>query len=220
MSIFGLIRGKNTVQLQHNDIILFQGDSITDAGRNRSESSSLGTGYPLLISALTGLKHPELNLQFLNRGISGDRVVNLQERWQGDCLELKPTWVSVYIGINDCWRRYSRQDETPAAAFKAGYRELLERTQESLGAKLILMEPFVLPVPEDRRAWREDLDPKIHAVRELAAEFQALLVPLDGLFNAAAARREPAYWAPDGVHPSPAGHGLIAKSWMETMGIL
>ncbi|NMO95112.1 SGNH/GDSL hydrolase family protein [Paenibacillus lemnae] len=207
------------MQLHENDIVLFQGDSITDAGRNRQDPDSLGTGYPQMVAGLAGLNHPELNLKFLNRGIGGDRVVNLQDRWQEDCLDLKPTWVSVYIGINDCWRRYDSQDPTSTEQFKSGYRKLLQQTQEKLNAKLILMEPFVLPVPEDRRGWREDLDPKITAVRDLAAEFGALLVPLDGLFNAAAARREPAYWAYDGVHPTPAGHALIARAWMDTMGI-
>ncbi|MFC7677889.1 SGNH/GDSL hydrolase family protein [Paenibacillus sp. GCM10028914] len=208
------------MRLRKDDIVLFQGDSITDAGRDRMNPNDLGTGYPLLTAGLVGMNHPEMNITFLNRGISGNRVKDLRARWQEDCLDLKPTWVSVYIGINDCWRRYDdAKDPTSTEAFKAGYRELLKQTKETLDAKLILLEPFVLPYPEDRKAWREDLDPKIIAVRELAAEFDALLVPLDGLFAAAAARREPAYWAPDGVHPSPAGHALIARAWMETMGI-
>ncbi|GAB6929097.1 SGNH/GDSL hydrolase family protein [Paenibacillus sp. JCM 10914] len=205
--------------LQQGDIVLFQGDSITDCGRDRNYSASLGHGYPLLVDSLVGMKYPELNVTFLNRGISGNRVVDLNHRWQEDCIDLKPDWVSIYIGINDTWRRYDSGDATSAEDFKAGYRQLLERTKEALDAKLILVEPFVVPVPEDRRAWREDLDPKIHAVRELAVEYGALLVPLDGLFAAASARREAAYWAPDGVHPSPAGHGLIAKAWLDTMGI-
>ncbi len=207
------------MRLKKDDIVLFQGDSITDAGRDRYDLKDLGKGYPLLTAGLVGMMYPELNITFLNRGISGDRVKDLQARWQEDCIDLKPTWVSVYIGINDCWRRYDAQDPTSVEDFKTGYRELLKQTKEKLDAKLILMEPFVLPYPEDRKAWREDLDPKIMAVRELAAEFDALLVPLDGLFAAAAARREPAYWTPDGVHPTPAGHALIAQAWMETMGI-
>ena len=207
------------IRLQQNDTVLFQGDSITDAGRDRSNPNDLGKGYPLMVAAQLGLKFPELNIRFLNRGISGNRVVNLQERWQEDCLNLKPDWVSVYIGINDTWRRYDNNDPTSLEKFKEGYRDLLVQTKQKLDARLILIEPFVLPVPEDRKAWREDLDPKIQAVRELAAEFDALLVPLDGLFAAAASLREPAYWAPDGVHPSPAGHALIAEAWLKAMGL-
>lgn len=206
-------------RLQQGDVVLFQGDSITDCGRDRNNPESLGGGYPLLVDSLFGMKYPELGVKFLNRGIGGNRVVDLNERWQEDCLDLKPTWVSIYIGINDCWRRYDSGDPTSTEDFKAGYRRLIERTKEALDASLILIEPFVLPYPEDRKAWREDLDPKIHAVRELAVEYNTLLVPLDGLFAAASARREAAFWAPDGVHPSPAGHGLIAKAWLETMGV-
>jgi lysophospholipase L1-like esterase len=81
----------------------------------------------------------------------------------------------------------------------------------------VLLEPFLLPVPEDRRAWREDLDPKINAIRDLAREFEATYVPLDGIFAAASTRREASFWLPDGVHPSPSGHALIAESWIEAV---
>lgn len=204
-------------RLKQGDVVLFQGDSITDAGRNREVGSDLGRGYAYLTAALFGAKYPEKQVQFLNRGISGNRVVNLQERWQADCLDLKPTWVSIYIGINDTWRRYDRQDETSAEKFESGYRDILNRTKGSLDAKLVLIEPFVVPHPEDRKTWREDLDPKIQVVRELAREYGALLVPLDGLFAAASMRAEPKYWAPDGVHPSPAGHALIAEAWLKAV---
>jgi lysophospholipase L1-like esterase len=85
---------------------------------------------------------------------------------------------------------------------------------------LILLEPFVLPVPVDRVRWREDLDPKIAVVRQLAREFHAILVPLDGIFAQASAQREPAFWAGDGVHPSNAGHALIAQSWLRAVKAL
>lgn len=203
-----------------NDVVLFQGDSITDWGRNYEDPSSLGVGYALMLAGRLGHLYPDLNLKFINRGISGNRAVDLQERWDKDCLELKPTWVSIYIGINDTWRRYDSGQETSAADFEAAYRDLIERTRKTLDAKLILLEPFVLPVPEDRKGWREDLDPKIQIVRELAREYDALLVPLDGLFNAASAKADSAYWAPDGVHPSPAGHALITDAWLRTVGVL
>lgn len=205
---------------QKNDIILFQGDSITDCGRNYADASSLGVGYALMAGARLGLQYPEKNLSFINRGISGNRAVDLQERWDRDCLELKPTWVSIYIGVNDTWRWFDSGQETTAAEFEASYRDLIERTKQSLDAKLVLVEPFVLPVPEDRKGWRKDLDPKIHVVRELAREYGAVLVPLDGLFAAASVKAEPAFWAGDGVHPSPAGHALIAEAWMKAVGAI
>ncbi|MDU5140829.1 MAG: SGNH/GDSL hydrolase family protein [Paenibacillus dendritiformis] len=204
--------------IQDRDVVLFQGDSITDAGRQREFSSHLGTGYAFMAAGLFQSMYPQIDVSFLNRGISGDRVRDLQARWEEDCLKLKPTWVSIYIGINDCWRRYSRQEETTAEQFESGYRDIIERTLKELDAQLVLVEPFVLPVPADRMQWREDLDPKIHIVRGLAREYGAYYVPLDGLFAQAAARREAQFWAPDGVHPTPAGHALIAKAWLEAVG--
>jgi len=204
--------------IEEGAVVVFQGDSITDAGRNRQLPRDLGRGYAMMAAAWFSAAYPERNVTFYNRGISGNRVKDLEQRWDADCLDLGPTWVSILIGINDCWRRYDSNDPTSVEAFAAGYRRILERTRERTGARLILLEPFVLPVPEDRKAWREDLDPKIHAVRELAREFGALYVPLDGLFAAASTRREPAFWAHDGVHPSPAGHALIARAWLEAVG--
>ena len=206
---------------EKNDVIVFQGDSITDWGRDHEDASSLGTGYALMVAARLGHMFPEKDLTFFNRGIGGNRAVDLQERWDKDCLDLKPTWVSIYIGINDTWRRMDSGEETTAEQFEASYRDLIERTRKSApGVKLVLIEPFVLPVPEDRKEWRVDLDPKIHIVRELAREYGALLIPLDGLFAAASVKAESSYWAPDGVHPSPAGHALIADAWLKTVGVI
>lgn len=203
---------------KENDIILFQGDSITDWGRNHEDASSLGAGYAMMVAARLGLQYPEKKLTFINRGIGGNRIIDLQGRWDKDCLSLKPTWVSIYIGINDTWRNMDSGQETTTAEFEAAYRDLIERTKHTLDAKLVLVEPFVLPVSEDRKGWRQDLDPKIHVVRELAREYGALLVPLDGLFAAASAKAEPAFWAADGVHPSPAGHALITDAWLKAVG--
>jgi lysophospholipase L1-like esterase len=164
--------------------------------------------------------YPEKDVHFLNRGIGGDRTSDLRRRWQVDCLELQPTWVSIMIGINDTWRRYDRDEPTSVETFEKNYRALLEDVTTKLGARLILLEPFVLPVPADRVQWREDLDPKIAVVRQLAREFHAILVPLDGIFAQASAQREPAFWAGDGVHPSNAGHALIAQSWLRTVKAL
>jgi lysophospholipase L1-like esterase len=200
--------------------VLFQGDSITDAGRSRDNDSLLGGGYANQVAAWFGMLYPELRVRFLNRGISGNRVRDLQTRWQADCLDLKPDWVSIMIGINDTWRRYDRNDPTSAADYTAGCQDILTRTRDTLGARVILLEPFVLPCPDDRKAWREDLDPKIAAVRELAREFGALYVPLDGLLAAACARREPAFWAADGVHPSQPGHAFIARAWLAAVDAL
>ena len=205
------------IKLEPNAIVLFQGDSVTDCGREYGNDASLGGGYANLIAAEIGRAYPDRGITFLNRGISGNRVVDLQRRWEVDCLDLKPTWVSILIGINDTWRRYDQNDPTSTEEYYNGYRKLLQRTKDSVDANFILLEPFVLPKPQDRLKWREDLDPKIQAARALAREFQALYVPLDGLFAAASTKVDSAYWAGDGVHPSLSGHSLIAKAWLEAV---
>ncbi len=209
-----------TEYIGKNEVVLFQGDSITDSVRDRSNGNDLGKGYAMMVAAWFSAMFPEKHVNFINRGISGNRVKDLVKRWDVDCIDLQPTVVSILIGINDCWRRYDNNDFTSAEEFEEGYRNILVRTKEKVGAKIILCEPFVLPVPEDRKTWREDLDPKIHVVRELAREFGALYLPLDGIFTSASMLREPEFWAGDGVHPTPAGYGLIAREWLRVVGVL
>jgi len=193
--------------------ILFQGDSITDAGRVRDDPAGLGVGYAMMAASRLQALRPGLGLTFLNRGISGNRAVDLAARWREDCLDLKPDWVSILIGVNDCWRRYDCGDATTAKDFERHYREILESSR-ARGIGIIVCEPFVLPCPPDREAWREDLDPKIHVARKLAREFASLLVPFDGIFAARSVVRPPDFWAADGVHPSAAGHALMADAWI------
>lgn len=203
---------------KQGDIVLFQGDSITDCNRNYFEYEDLGTGYPLICSSLIGANYPRLEITFLNRGISGNRVKDLKERWKEDCIDLKPDWVSILIGINDTWRRYDSNDPMAIEDFQRYYRDILEDVRDKTKAGLIICEPFVLPYPEDRVAWREDLDEKIQVIRMLAVEFGAIFVPLDGLFAQASSQQNFPYWAKDGVHPSSAGHGFIAKHWLSAVG--
>ena len=209
-----------TPLIKANSTVLFQGDSITDAGRNRDDPANLGSGYAMLAGAWFGALYPELNVKFLNRGIGGNRASDLRARWKADCLNLKPDWVSILIGINDTWRRYDKNDPTSTKTFEENYRALLEAIKNNLDSRLIMAEPFVLPHPADRKTWREDLDPKIEVVHKLAAEYGAILIPLDKLFTKALENQQPAYWANDGVHPSPAGHALIAQAWLRAVEAL
>lgn len=207
------------LQLQPNDTVLFYGDSITDCGRERGRLDSLGGGYVNQINARLGLALASPALRVINQGISGNRIYDLEARLEADLIAHRPAVVTFLIGINDVWRRFDRNLVSPAADFEAAYRRVLTRIRDELKPRLVLMEPFLLPVPEDRRAWREDLDPKIAIVRDLAVGFGADLLPLDGMFTAAAARAPAAYWLPDGVHPSPAGHALIAEAWLKNAGL-
>jgi len=205
--------------IEDNVTVLFQGDSITDANRDRGNAAGMGSGYAMMTAAWFSASHPGKKVSFMNRGVSGDRAKDLVARWRPDCLDLKPSMVSIMIGINDVWRRYDGNDPTSPEDFERDYRFILDQTVRS-GAKLVLLEPFVLPVPEDRKRWREDLDPKISVVHGLAKEFGAILVPLDRLFMEACRSRPPEFWAADGVHPSPAGHALISQAWLSAVKAL
>ncbi len=195
-------------------LVLFQGDSITDAGRDYFDPQSMGSGYAQI--AASGFDGA--NLSFLNRGISGNRAIDLQMRWDRDCLALKPDWVSIMIGVNDAWRRYDSNDPTSRDAFADSYRDILTQTCDVLGAGLVILEPFVLPVSPYIESFREDLDPKIEATRALAGEFGAIYVPLDTLFAEACSASAPEHWSEDGVHPTIAGHELIANAWLDAVG--
>lgn len=200
--------------------VLFQGDSITDAGRGRDDDANLGWGYANHIAAWFSAMYPGKGVRFINRGISGNRVKDLDARWKEDCLDLRPTWLSILIGINDVWRRYDSNDPTSTEVYEQGYRRILTRVSEdSNSPRLIILEPFVLPTPPDRMSWREDLDPKIQVARSLAREFGAIYIPLDGIFATASIAQPPAFWAGDGVHPTQAGHALIAQKWLEAVGV-
>jgi len=207
------------MEIHDHEVFLFIGDSITDCKRDKAEAADLGKGYVFLTAAHIAQLHPEKKLTFINKGVNGNRVGHLQERWQSDCIDLSPTIVSIYIGINDTWRRFDRNDPTTAEQFEAGYRDILDRTQKQLQARIILIEPFVLPIPEDRKNWREDLDAKIAVIHRLAAEYRIPLVRLDEAFAEAAGKASYEQLAPDGVHPTLAGHALIAKRWLDTVGI-
>ncbi|WP_246036870.1 MULTISPECIES: SGNH/GDSL hydrolase family protein [Cellulomonas] len=208
-----------TTFLRPGDRVLLTGDSVTDWGRDRADPASLGHGYAGIVAALAGARRPEWDLTFLNRGVGGDTAAMLRDRWDVDALALEPTVVSVLIGVNDTWRRYDRGEVTTAEEYEEHLRALLTSARERLDARLVLVEPFVVPVTPGQHLWRADLDPRIAVVRRLAAELRAVLVPADGLLAAVAARTSPERWAYDGVHPTPAGHGLLAEAWLRAVGV-
>ncbi|MDT7839662.1 GDSL-type esterase/lipase family protein [Streptomyces justiciae] len=191
--------------------LLFQGDSITAAGRDPADGLSLGHGYVAAVARHFAASGATPNV--LNRGVSGHRTADLRARWERDAVELKPDVLSVMVGINDTWRRYDAHDPTSTADFARDYRELLLPFQDT-GTQLVLIEPFLIPVRREQWAWREDLDPRIHAVRRLAAEFDAALLAADGLLNQAAREAgDPALISDDGVHLTARGHYVLAAAW-------
>ncbi|MFD7586161.1 GDSL-type esterase/lipase family protein [Kitasatospora sp. NPDC059811] len=215
-----------TITIRPGSTVMFTGDSITDCQRQQSEDG-LGYGYPLRIGGEWGFRHPDRPVTWLNTGNAGDKVMNLEARWQTDVLDARPDVVSILVGVNDMgWHTLDPEGRViPAEEFEAGYDRLLAPLAEA-GAQLILIEPFLLPVhgvieagaaligAEERRQWRTDLDPKIQAVRKLARTYGAHLLAADGMFAELAATAGPEHWSADGVHPTPAGHAALAAAWL------
>lgn len=204
--------------------ILFQGDSITDTSRNReialpNQPAALGSGYPNLIAASLLKNNPKTNLSFLNRGISGNRIVDLYARWKSDALNLNPDLISILIGVNDLWHESKHNNGVDLKRFETMYRLLLDFTsQHSVNTKLILCEPFLLPCGVADESWFEDMAERQAIVKKLALEFSTSFVPFQTKFNEALELAPAEFWAEDGVHPSPAGHQLMAEAWLEVAG--
>ena len=199
--------------------ILFQGDSITDWGRDRSDYHDLGSGYPKFAAEAIKNRHPEDEFEFINLGISGDQTDSLVKRWQTDCIDIQPDIVSIMIGINDVWHRAAAKEWLSHEKFEENYRFLLTEIKEKTHAKIIMIEPFLLPVP-DKEFFREDLDPKIGIVRKLAREFADEYIATDGLFAEKSVHADPTSWAYDGVHPTEAGAHAIAKAYADSADVI
>ncbi len=202
--------------------ILFQGDSITDGGRwqNSDDWNHLvGQSYPYLISAKIGYNYPKRNLQFFNRGISGNTLTGLKARWQRDCLDLKPDILSVLVGINDVSAAIQAGPDTDAVkSYEENYRHILQQAREANPAILIVLcDPFVfnlakiVPVFD---TYNSEVEMRVKVVKRLAIEFNAIHIPLGQKFKQAEKLAHVEHWSWDGIHPMPAGHELIAEAWI------
>lgn len=209
--------------IQVNDVVLFQGDSITDTDRSRdnqaaNDPAGLGRGYVFYAAGLLHEALPRANLAVHNRGIGGDRVTDLQERWQVDTLDLKPNVLSVLIGVNDTWHGISSgisANGVPLGRYERVYRQILTEAKDRRpGLKLVLCEPFVLSCGVVDDFWFPEFTQRRDIVKKLADEFGAVFVPFQSAFDKALDRATPEAWAADGVHPTLAGHMLLAKTWM------
>ncbi len=194
--------------------ILFQGDSITDAGRNREDPHHLGAGYPKYAAALIAANHPEIEFEFVNLGISGNQTKDLVARLETDFVDIQPDIVSILIGINDVWHHAGDKSWIPNEVFEERYRTVLTAIKEKTNAKIMMMEPFLIPI-EDKLFFREDLAPKIEIVRKLAREFADVYLPTDGLLASAFIGDDPLSYAGDGVHPSEKGRIFIGKLYAQ-----
>lgn len=197
--------------------ILFQGDSITDAGRIREDYHHLGYGYPKYAAAKLRAKMPSTDFEFIDLGISGHKVSDLKDRWQTDCVDIAPDLMSILIGVNDTWHHAGDKSWIPNDVFESDYRYILEEAKKIKGLKIIIMEQFLLPAA-DKEFFREDLDPKIQITRKLAREYADAFIPLDGLLAAHSISIEDKAsmsQGGDGVHPSPATADYIGGLWAD-----
>ena len=207
------------IALRKDDVVLFQGDSITDAGRTREEAGSnnsraLGNGYALLAGASLLHDHASKNLQIYNRGISGNKVFQLAERWDADCFDLKPSVLSILIGVNDFWHMLNGKYDGTLDTYRNDLKALLQRTKEKMpDIKLIVGEPFAVPgVKAVDDKWFPAFTGYQNAARQIAGEFNASFIPYQSIFDKAAKEAPPSYWTSDGVHTTLAGSQLMAEA--------
>ncbi len=194
---------------------MFQGDSVTDAGRDRSQSSDMGFGYPKYASAMLEDAFPDIDFAFTNLGISGNRTEDLVARMQSDFIEIQPDIVSVMIGINDVWHHYSHGIYTSDEAFLHNYTTLLENIKQNTAAKIMIIQPFLIDVP-DKQELKTELAEKQAMVKALADKYADAYLPMHEFFLADKAEDKTVY-AADGVHPTEDGACLIAQKYLEAI---
>ncbi len=209
------------MKLADGDTILFTGDSITDCGRAWpvGERAGLGDGYVAFVDSLMSAYRPDVHIRVLNTGISGNRVIDLETRWQTDVLDLQPDWLSVLIGINDVCRQFDDAlgpNQVTIERYETVYRRLLERTRPDLQG-LVLMTPyFIEPNPNDPTRIRMDAYGNI--VKRLAYNFDAVFVDLQVAFDRYLSHRPPQSLCDDRVHPNKTGHMIIARAFLAAIG--
>ena len=206
--------------LKDGQVVLFQGDSITDFDRDKTNAApnnqpALGTGYAWLAGAELLVDHPGAKYSVFNRGISGNKVFQLAERWQSDCLDLKPDLLSILIGVNDIWHTLTGKYNGTVEIYERDYHALLERTRKALPkVKLVICEPFVLRCGAVTDKWFPEFDHYRAAAKRVAGSFHAAFIPFQTMFDEAIKYAPPAHWAADGVHPTSAGASLMAYNWL------
>jgi len=203
---------------------LFQGDSITDAGREKEKqlpntADSFGRGYAFITASALLDHFSQMAINVYNRGISGNKVYQLAERWQKDCLDLKPDLLSILIGINDYWHMRNGNYDGTVEKYETDFRNLLKLTRENLPKiNLVICEPFALPgTTAVDESWVEPVRKYRESAKKLSEEFDAVFVPFQRVFDEAIQQAPAKHWSPDGVHPSMAGAHLMASAWGKTV---
>ncbi|MBO5715346.1 MAG: SGNH/GDSL hydrolase family protein [Clostridia bacterium] len=202
--------------------ILFLGDSITDMSRNRETEffyNSYGFAYPLFVEGELSTKHPK-QFEILNKGISGNRVVDLYSRVKIDCWNHNPDVISIFIGVNDVWHGLfdGIGNGVDIERFEKVYRMLIDDTRKVLpNTKFILVAPFFL----EGSATNERMDEFVNiykyadVVRKIANDYEFPVVDLQAKFTSLANKNGASYYLYDGVHPTIAASKIIADEWLD-----
>ena len=217
-------RNSNLPKFENGARLLFQGDSITDMkwGRNQKDRNHyLGHSYVFLLASRLGVDMADANLEFFNRGVSGNKVSDLRKRWQKDAIEINPDWLTVLIGVNDVSQ--GRGQPVDLKKWEQDYRHILNQSRRANPKlNIILMDPFVLRMTrlnsdDHWKYWRGEIDKLGKIVVRLAKDFNAIHVETQKIFDQAASQVSPGNWIWDGVHPLPQGHELIARNWLQAV---
>ncbi len=199
--------------------ILFQGDSITDAGRARDNDYNVGVGYPLLVKAGLGFAEPG-KYEFFNRGISGNRVVDVYARLKSDIINLKPDVMSILIGVNDVWHEFGESPNgVDADKYYKIYDMLIEEVKSALpDIKIMIMEPFVLKASSTEGNWdsfNQEVKKRAEMAKKISEKYNLPFIELQDGFDKLSENIEAGYWLGDGVHPTPMGHEYIKNEWLK-----
>lgn len=194
------------IEIKENDIILFQGDSITDALRDREDYHSLA-GYSKYV-------YEKLKITCFNRGVGGDTAKQVLDRLEKELEEIKPTIFSLLIGVNDTWRRFDSNEIITPEETLQNVEKIIQIALKYTN-KIIILEPFLLDVDPEKRKFREDLTPRIWNIQDLARKYKTEYVPLNGIFAELSCHESPDKFSYDGVHPTDCGHQIIAQEWLK-----
>ena len=202
---------------------VFQGDSITDAGRSRDNDIYRGNGYPTFVAGHLGYKYPG-QYRFLNRGVSGDRIVDINSRIRRDLINLQPDYLSILIGINDVWHEIGGGNGVADGKFRRTYCDIIEEVLTMCpGVKIFILEPFVLKGDATAGKWGVfDSETRMRAAsaKYVAEKYGLVFVPLQAKFDALSEQAPTSYWLHDGVHPTAMGHAVIAEALEEAFEAL
>lgn len=204
-------------RLENGQKLLFIGDSITDCGR-RDGAQPLGNGYVKLFRDLLILREPEKSVTLINKGISGNTVANLRERWSDDVFYHKPDWLSIKIGINDLHRTLANSPEAvPPQQFEEEYTAILERTKTEMpNCQVLLIMPFYISREASQNDWRYRvlamLPDYLNTVEKLSAQYGTRLVRTHDEFQNLLNYYDVNTFAPEPVHPNMTGHLVIASA--------